>query len=140
MAVKVHMTINKWSTFVGTHWASGSTKDPTNSTSPMHIWALPLWALRVARPPRLQQRHKGFLLGSPMVWTLIKEVELCILLTAVGITRRVRLSEDGVVLEMLEDKRRNGWKFVSEVEEINGSLWIGSMRMPFVGIQERVSL
>ncbi|CAL5431133.1 unnamed protein product [Camellia sinensis] len=52
----------------------------------------------------------------------------------------VRLSEDGEVLEMLEDKRRNGWKFVSEVEEINGSLWIGSIRMPFVGIQERVSL
>ncbi|KAI7990242.1 Protein STRICTOSIDINE SYNTHASE-LIKE 10 [Camellia lanceoleosa] len=52
----------------------------------------------------------------------------------------VRLNEDGEVLEMLEDKRRNGWKFVSEVEEINGSLWIGSIRMPFVGIHERVSI
>ncbi|KAI7990976.1 Protein STRICTOSIDINE SYNTHASE-LIKE 10 [Camellia lanceoleosa] len=86
MAVKVHMTMNKLSTFVGAHWASDLTKGPAISTPPMHIWALPSWAPRVAWPPRLQQRHKGFLLGSPMVWTLIKVVEFCILPTAVGIT------------------------------------------------------
>ncbi|KAF5937317.1 hypothetical protein HYC85_024823 [Camellia sinensis] len=91
MAVKVHMTMNKWCTFVGAHWASGSTKGPANSTLPLHIWALPSWALRVAWPPRLQQRRKGFLLGSPMVWTLIREGELCILPTTVGITRGVTL-------------------------------------------------
>ncbi|XP_058202408.1 protein STRICTOSIDINE SYNTHASE-LIKE 2-like [Rhododendron vialii] len=47
----------------------------------------------------------------------------------------VRLSGDGDVLEALEDESRNGWKAVSEVEERDGNLWIGSIRMPFVGVQ-----
>ncbi|KAL6987270.1 hypothetical protein U1Q18_013021 [Sarracenia purpurea var. burkii] len=52
----------------------------------------------------------------------------------------VRLSEVGDVLEVWEGER-NGWKGeVSEVDERGGSLWIGSIRMPFVGKQERESL
>ncbi|KAL6987269.1 hypothetical protein U1Q18_013020 [Sarracenia purpurea var. burkii] len=49
----------------------------------------------------------------------------------------MRLSEVGDVMEVWEDERRNGWKGVSEVDEREGSLWIGSIRIPFVGIQER---
>ncbi|KAG5555905.1 hypothetical protein RHGRI_006528 [Rhododendron griersonianum] len=47
----------------------------------------------------------------------------------------VRLSGDGDVLDALEDESRNGWKAVSEVEERDGNLWIGSIRTPFVGVQ-----
>ncbi|KAG5555923.1 hypothetical protein RHGRI_006539 [Rhododendron griersonianum] len=47
----------------------------------------------------------------------------------------VRLSGNGDVLEALEDESRNGWKAVSEVEERDGNLWIGSIRTPFVGVQ-----
>ncbi|XAR69585.1 Strictosidine synthase [Bertholletia excelsa] len=49
----------------------------------------------------------------------------------------VKLSKDGEVLEILEDTSKDGWKFVSEVDERNGSLWIASIKVPFVGIQER---
>ncbi|XP_058107817.1 protein STRICTOSIDINE SYNTHASE-LIKE 10-like [Magnolia sinica] len=45
----------------------------------------------------------------------------------------LRLSEEGEVLEVLEDRGGKVLRFVSEVEEINGSLWIGSVVMPFVG-------
>ncbi|XP_052174624.1 protein STRICTOSIDINE SYNTHASE-LIKE 10-like [Diospyros lotus] len=48
----------------------------------------------------------------------------------------VRLSKGGEVVEVVEDGRRNGWKFVSEVKERDGKLWIGSISMPFVGMQE----
>ncbi|KAK4485508.1 hypothetical protein RD792_008150 [Penstemon davidsonii] len=46
----------------------------------------------------------------------------------------IRLSVDGNVVEVLDSKR---WKFVSEVEENNGSLWIGSVTRDFV-IKEKV--
>lgn len=44
----------------------------------------------------------------------------------------VRLSEEGEILERLEDKFGNKWRFASEVVERNGYLWIGSVKMPFV--------
>ncbi|CAK9184037.1 unnamed protein product [Ilex paraguariensis] len=47
----------------------------------------------------------------------------------------MRLSQEGAVIEMLEDKRGKKWKFISEVEERNGNLWIGSVSMPFAVIQ-----
>lgn len=44
----------------------------------------------------------------------------------------VRLSEQGQVLDVLEDKTRsNRWKAVSEVKEKDGTLWIGSINKPF---------
>lgn len=50
----------------------------------------------------------------------------------------VRLSENGEILEMLEDKYGKKWMFASEVEESNGYLWIGSVQMPYVFKQKLV--
>lgn len=41
----------------------------------------------------------------------------------------IRLSPDGNVVEVLDSR---GWKFVSEVEEENGNLWVGSVVRSFV--------
>ncbi|OMP08477.1 Six-bladed beta-propeller, TolB-like protein [Corchorus olitorius] len=47
----------------------------------------------------------------------------------------IRLSEDGEILEMLEDKvSEYRMKSMSEVQEKEGDLWIGSIDMPFVGM------
>ena len=46
----------------------------------------------------------------------------------------VKLSEEGKVLEVLEDCKGKSMKFISEVEEKDGKLWIGSVLMPFVGV------
>lgn len=46
----------------------------------------------------------------------------------------VRLSEDGDVLETLEDKIGNRFRSLSEVQEKDGVLWMGSIAMPFVGM------
>ncbi|KAG7962053.1 hypothetical protein I3843_09G046800 [Carya illinoinensis] len=46
----------------------------------------------------------------------------------------VRLSEKGEILEIFEDKSRNKWRSIAEVEEKDGSLWIGSIDMPFAGV------
>ena len=45
----------------------------------------------------------------------------------------IRLSEEGVVLDVLEDKSGVKWKSVSEVEERDGNLWIGSIHKPSAG-------
>ncbi|OIT03566.1 PREDICTED: protein STRICTOSIDINE SYNTHASE-LIKE 2-like [Nicotiana attenuata] len=50
----------------------------------------------------------------------------------------VRLSEDGHIVEILEDSKGKRWKFVSEVNEINGNLWVGSVKMPFA-IKEKMA-
>ncbi|XP_017976061.1 PREDICTED: protein STRICTOSIDINE SYNTHASE-LIKE 10 [Theobroma cacao] len=46
----------------------------------------------------------------------------------------VKLSENGEILEVLEDTEGKTMRFISEVEEKDGKLWIGSVMMPFVGI------
>ncbi|KAL5546566.1 hypothetical protein UlMin_006253 [Ulmus minor] len=45
----------------------------------------------------------------------------------------LRLSEEGEVLDLVEDRSGLRWKSVSEVEERDGSLWIGSIDRPFAG-------
>ena len=45
----------------------------------------------------------------------------------------IKLSEEGKVLEVLEDSEGKTLRFISEVEEKDGKLWIGSVLMPFVG-------
>ncbi|XP_024029333.1 protein STRICTOSIDINE SYNTHASE-LIKE 2 isoform X2 [Morus notabilis] len=45
----------------------------------------------------------------------------------------IRLSEEGVLLDVLEDKSGVKWKAVSEVEERDGNLWIGSIHKPYAG-------
>lgn len=52
-------------------------------------------------------------------------------LIAGGTGMGVRLNEEGEVVEVL-DGRGKGWEYVSEVEENNGSLWIGSVSRGFV--------
>ncbi|KAA8517996.1 hypothetical protein F0562_015470 [Nyssa sinensis] len=46
----------------------------------------------------------------------------------------IKLSEEGEVLKVLEDCEGKNLRFISEVEEKNGKLWIGSVMMPFIGI------
>ncbi|KAF8364577.1 hypothetical protein HHK36_017859 [Tetracentron sinense] len=46
----------------------------------------------------------------------------------------IKLSEEGKVIEVLEDSDGRTLKFISEVEEKDGKLWIGSVLMPFIGI------
>ncbi|KAG2405557.1 Protein STRICTOSIDINE SYNTHASE-LIKE 10 [Vigna angularis] len=46
----------------------------------------------------------------------------------------VKLSERGEILEVLEDCEGKTLKFISEVEEKDGKLWIASVLMPFIGI------
>lgn len=49
----------------------------------------------------------------------------------------VKLSEEGGVLEVLEDVQGNKLRFVSEVhEEDNGKLWIGSVMMSSLGVYQ----
>ncbi|KAJ1404177.1 Strictosidine synthase, conserved region [Sesbania bispinosa] len=43
----------------------------------------------------------------------------------------IRLSEKGDVLEIFEDRSRNRGKSISEVEERDGILWVGSIDAPF---------
>lgn len=45
----------------------------------------------------------------------------------------MRLSEQGEVLETFEDKSGNRWRSMAEVQEKDGTLWIGSISMPFAG-------
>lgn len=45
----------------------------------------------------------------------------------------MRLSEEGDVLDMLEDRDGVKWKAVSEVEENDGNLWIGSIHKSYAG-------
>ncbi|KAJ8567960.1 hypothetical protein K7X08_020682 [Anisodus acutangulus] len=46
----------------------------------------------------------------------------------------MKLSEDERVLEVLEDVEGKTLRSISEVEEKNGKLWIGSVTMPFLGV------
>ncbi|QCD97014.1 protein STRICTOSIDINE SYNTHASE-LIKE 10 [Vigna unguiculata] len=46
----------------------------------------------------------------------------------------VKLSDRGEILEVLEDCEGKTLKFISEVEEKDGKLWIASVLMPFIGV------
>ncbi|KAH6817682.1 Calcium-dependent phosphotriesterase superfamily protein [Perilla frutescens var. frutescens] len=46
----------------------------------------------------------------------------------------IKLSNEGKVLQVLEDVEGKTLKFISEVEERNGKLWIASVLMPYIGI------
>ncbi|KAJ6967926.1 protein STRICTOSIDINE SYNTHASE-LIKE 10 [Populus alba] len=45
----------------------------------------------------------------------------------------IKLSEEGKILDVLEDCNGKTLRFISEVEEKDGKLWIGSVLMPFLG-------
>ncbi|KAK7244456.1 hypothetical protein RIF29_39278 [Crotalaria pallida] len=46
----------------------------------------------------------------------------------------IKLSDKGEILEVLEDCEGKTLRFISEVEEKDGKLWIASVLMPFIGI------
>ncbi|KAG5597349.1 hypothetical protein H5410_038581 [Solanum commersonii] len=46
----------------------------------------------------------------------------------------IKLSEDGRVLEVLEDIEGKTLRSISEVQEKYGKLWFGSVMMPFLGL------
>ncbi|XP_058105708.1 protein STRICTOSIDINE SYNTHASE-LIKE 3 [Magnolia sinica] len=46
----------------------------------------------------------------------------------------MKYSPDGQILEVLEDKQGKVVRAVSEVEEKDGKLWIGSVLMPFIAV------
>lgn len=46
----------------------------------------------------------------------------------------MKLSDKGEILEVLEDFEGKTLKFISEVEEKDGKLWIASVLMPYIGI------
>lgn len=46
----------------------------------------------------------------------------------------IKYSPDGELLEILEDRKGKVVRAVSEVEEKDGKLWIGSVLMPFIAV------
>jgi len=46
----------------------------------------------------------------------------------------VKLSDEGEILETLEDFERKTIKNISEVEEKDGKLWIASIVTPYIGV------
>ena len=46
----------------------------------------------------------------------------------------VKYSPEGKLLQILEDSQGKVVKAISEVEERDGKLWMGSVLMPFVGV------
>lgn len=46
----------------------------------------------------------------------------------------IKYSPDGKILKVLEDKEGKVVRAVSEVEEKDGKLWIGSVLMPFIAV------
>ncbi|KAJ3681082.1 hypothetical protein LUZ60_015571 [Juncus effusus] len=46
----------------------------------------------------------------------------------------VRLTEEGEIVKILQGRRGMKLRHVSEVEELNGSLWVGSVVLPFLGV------
>ena len=76
-------------------------------------------------------------IGNSLTFDITKLYSLVANFRGCGLA--ARLSENGDILEMLEDNSGSKWKFISEVEERNGKLYIGSVKMPFVGIQKMSS-
>lgn len=48
----------------------------------------------------------------------------------------MKVSPEGKVLRVLEDRKGKVVKAVSEVEEKDGKLWIGSVLMPFIAVYD----
>jgi len=45
----------------------------------------------------------------------------------------MRISEQGEMLEIFENESGIRWRSMAEVQEKDGTLWIGSISMPFAG-------
>lgn len=48
----------------------------------------------------------------------------------------IKFSVNGEILQVLEDCEGKSMRFISEVEEKDGKLWMGSVLMPFLGVYE----
>lgn len=70
-------------------------------------------------------------LGLPVDWMKVHSVWA----KYKGNGMAVRLSEgSGVISEVFEGKHGNKWISISEVEERDGTLWVGSVNTPFAGM------
>ncbi|CAL9236444.1 unnamed protein product [Arabidopsis halleri] len=70
-------------------------------------------------------------LGLPVDWMKVHSVWA----KYNGNGMAVRLSEDsGVISEVFEGQKGNKWISISEVEERDGTLWVGSVNTPFAGM------
>lgn len=78
----------------------------------------------------LQPRLRMFLLKLPISATIQYLFQIGGRLQGVVI----KYSEDGKLLQILEDKMGDVVKAVSEVEEKDGKLWMGSVLMPFIAV------
>ena len=48
----------------------------------------------------------------------------------------VKLDPQGKVLQVLEDRTGKVVRLISEVEEKDGQLWLGSVVMPFIAVYD----
>ncbi|GMH28330.1 hypothetical protein Nepgr_030173 [Nepenthes gracilis] len=86
-----------------------------------------------------------WLLSNPRVgeaivnlpFNVMKLASAFVRLRAVGMA--AKLSEDGDTLEVVEE-RSGELRFISEVEEMDGDLWFGSVVLPFVGVYRKYKI
>ncbi|KAL8161534.1 hypothetical protein V2J09_013023 [Rumex salicifolius] len=85
-------------------------------------------------------RFAGWFLSRPWLGRVILKLHLsnkqlaALLLGNSPHSTIVRLSEEGEIVEILEDSGGKTLEGVSEVEERDGRLWVGSVMVPFIGV------
>lgn len=110
---------------------------------------LPGFADNIKRSPRggywvgmytRRSRLVGWILSHPGIGRVLLKLPLDVMRIHAAYSRwtgrgtAVRLSEDGEVVETLDEEVGRRWGSISEVQERdNGVLWIGSVTMPFAG-------
>ncbi|MFQ6656852.1 hypothetical protein Gotur_026780 [Gossypium turneri] len=76
-------------------------------------------------------------LGNALIWVLPVDVitkAYSVMSKYLGSGLALRISEEGVVLETLELESGNKMSSISEVQEKDDHLWMGSINMPFLGV------
>ncbi|TYH89155.1 hypothetical protein ES332_D01G239300v1 [Gossypium tomentosum] len=76
-------------------------------------------------------------LGNALIWVLPVDVitkAYSVMSKYLGSGLALRISEEGVVLETLELESGNKMSSISEMQEKDDHLWMGSINMPFLGV------
>ncbi|KAA3465230.1 protein STRICTOSIDINE SYNTHASE-LIKE 2 [Gossypium australe] len=76
-------------------------------------------------------------LGNALIWVLPVDVitkAYSVMSKYLGSGLAMRISEEGVILETLELESGNKMSSISEVQEKDDHLWMGSINMPFLGV------
>lgn len=120
----------------------------TTKTRILKLWLQPsakagkveVFAKLPSYPDNIKMNHKGELWAAlysttPDSWITNYKASMNFGKTKVlaedGSGMAVKVSDNGTITEVLEDKDGKVWKLASEVEERNGCLWIGSVVMPY---------